>query len=73
MEVSRPVFKKIVSRATKKKQLECPVCGFQRLIDADENNMSELIAEESMPEGWHPDYFQKCPNCKKQIGIRKVS
>lgn len=57
----------------RRKNLSCPLCGFRRLIDADENNESELIAEEQMPDGWHPDYFQKCPQCKKQIGIRKVS
>lgn len=72
MEVCQTGIKKIVSRIGGKKKLGCPVCGFKRLIDADENNESELIAEEQMPDGWHPDYFQKCPQCKKQIGIRKV-
>ncbi len=57
----------------RRKKLSCPFCGFKRLIDADENNQSELIAEDQMPVDWHPDYFQKCPQCKKQIGIRKVS
>lgn len=57
----------------RKKKFPCPICGFKRLIDADENNVSELIAEKDMPLNWHPDYFQKCPQCKQQIGIRKVS
>lgn len=57
----------------KKKKLSCPVCGFNRLIDADIDNQSELISEDKMPKDWQPDYFQKCPHCKNQIGIRKVS
>lgn len=57
----------------KKKKIPCPLCGFSRLIDADENNESELYAEKDMPLDWQPDYFQKCPHCKNQIGIRKVS
>lgn len=56
-----------------KKQLPCPVCGFRRLIDADSNNKSELIAERNIEGEWVPDYYQKCPNCKNQIGIKKVS
>lgn len=56
----------------RKKQIPCPVCGFRRLIDAEMDNLSELMPENKMPDGWHPDYFQKCPQCKKQIGIRKV-
>ena len=30
------------------KQLRCPVCGFKRLIDADADNVSELVPEGSM-------------------------
>lgn len=56
----------------KKKRIQCPVCGFPRLIDADANTESELIPEEEVKEGQEPDYYQKCPQCKKQIGIRKV-
>lgn len=55
-----------------KKQLVCPVCGFKRLIDARSNSISELKAESDINEGWEPDYFQKCPQCKNQIGIRKI-
>lgn len=57
----------------KRKKYECPVCGFDRLIDADVQNKSELKAEKDIPKGWIPDYYQKCPRCKNQIGIRKVS
>lgn len=56
----------------RKKKLSCSVCGFNRLIDADADNLSELMPEDKMPKDWHPDYFQKCPHCKNQIGIRKV-
>lgn len=55
-----------------KKQLVCPVCGFGRLIDASVDNVSELKAESEITEDWKPDYFQKCPQCKSQIGIRKI-
>lgn len=57
----------------KKKQLCCPACGFKRLIDADFMIQSELIPEKEIPRGWVPDYYQKCPGCKNQIGIKKVS
>lgn len=57
---------------TKKKQLSCPLCGFKRLIDAEAGNQSELVLEIQIKDGWHPDYFQKCPQCKNQIGIRKI-
>lgn len=56
-----------------KKKIPCPVCGFHRLIDAEASNQSELRAEENITLDWKPDYFQKCPRCKNQIGIRKVS
>lgn len=55
-----------------KRSLKCPVCGFERLIDASIYNQSELFPEIKMPRNWLPDYFQKCPRCKNQIGIRKV-
>lgn len=53
----------------RKKKLSCPLCGFNRLIDADVDNLFELMPEDKMPKDWHPDYFQKCPHCKNQIGI----
>lgn len=55
-----------------KKQLTCPVCGFKRLIDSSESTQSELKAEKDIRGMWKPDYYQKCPHCKNQIGIRKV-
>lgn len=56
-----------------KKRLVCPVCGFKRLIDADVRNKSELKAEKEVSDLWIPDYYQKCPGCKNQIAIKKVS
>lgn len=56
----------------KRKKIPCPHCGFKRLIDAEEKNKSELFTENEMPDDWKADYFLKCPQCKKQIGIRKV-
>ena len=56
-----------------KKRLCCPVCNFNRLIDADESTKSELIPESKIEPGWIPDYYQKCPVCKSQIGIKKLS
>lgn len=54
-------------------QLDCPICGFKRLIDSDINTKSELKPEKDIKNGWHADYFQKCPRCKNQIGIKKIS
>ena len=61
------------SNINKRKHLPCPVCGFKRLIDADEYNVSELKPEQEIEANWRADYFQKCPRCKQQIGIKKVS
>lgn len=55
-----------------KKQLVCPVCGFKRLVDADQNTKSELCEESQIKPGWRPDYYAKCKKCGKQIGIKKV-
>lgn len=60
-------------RPVHKKKLSCPVCNFKRLIDADESTKSELIPESRIEPGWVPDYYQKCPVCKSQIGIKKLS
>lgn len=56
----------------KRKKLRCPVCGFDRLIDSSVATNSELVPEDKILDGWVPDYFQKCPHCKSQIGIKKV-
>ena len=56
----------------RKKRLSCPVCGFKRLVDADERVISELYDESKMPPGWKADYFAKCCKCGCQIGIKKV-
>ena len=55
-----------------RKALPCPVCGFGRLIDSTSDNKSELVPEKDIKDGWVPDYFQKCPRCKTQIGIKKI-
>ena len=57
----------------KRKPLTCPVCGFRRLIDSSYATLTELRAEKDIEGLWIPDYFQKYPKCKNQIGIKKVS
>lgn len=57
----------------RKRRIPCPVCGFERLIDADIDNKSELKAEKELSDDWIPDYYQKCPRCKNQIAIRKIT
>jgi len=56
-----------------KTQLICPICGFKRLIDSDVNTKSELKPEKEIRDGWCADYYQKCPKCRNQIGIKKIS
>lgn len=62
----------ILKSQKSKKKLICPVCGFGRLIDASADNKSELKVETEINGDWQPDYYQKCPQCKNQIGIRKI-
>ena len=57
----------------KNNKLKCPNCGFERLIDANDTNVSELIPEYDFKFGMHYDYKQKCGCCKTQIYISKVS
>lgn len=57
----------------KNSRLACPLCGFQRLIDTEPNNVSDLIPEKDFKSGIKYDYVQKCSRCKQQIYIRKVS
>lgn len=59
-------------RRIMKKQLPCPVCGFKRLVDADQNTESELCEESQIRPGWKPDYYAKCKKCGNQIGIKKI-
>ena len=54
-------------RITIKKQLACPVCGFNRLVDASQNTKSELSEESQIKPGWRPEYYAKCKKCGKQI------
>ena len=56
----------------KTKKLKCPLCGY-RLIDSAEECITELRPGDEKIRGWKPDYMQKCPKCKREIGIRKVS
>lgn len=55
-----------------RKMLTCPVCGFKRLIDAAEDTVSQLYPADMMPQGWQPDYFQKCSHCRSEIAIKKI-
>lgn len=56
-----------------KGKMKCPACGFERLIDTNSDIKSEAYEEGKYPVGWEPDYVQKCHQCKKQIGIKKIS
>lgn len=53
------------------KRLQCPNCG-ARLIDQAENTRSEvrLITQSG---AWNPDYYAKCWNCKKEVGLKKLN
>lgn len=51
-------------------QIRCPNCG-QRIIDSNAEIGTRVGPEEEGPD-WIPDYIQKCPRCKKQIGIQKI-
>lgn len=50
------------------KKLKCPNCG-ARLIDEADYTISEVrIVKQD--DKWKPDYFTKCWNCKKEIGLK---
>lgn len=53
-----------------KKQIKCPICE-KRLVDSNEKIESLIIKPEKLREE-DVDYFVKCRNCKKEIGIRKL-
>lgn len=57
----------------RKKQVECPKCGFKRLVDANITVRIEAYEENEMPLNWNPDYFIKCKKCRHQIGLRTAS
>ena len=50
-----------ITRQIIHKQLRCPVCGFKRLIDADADNVSELVPEGSMIAGFKADCYHCVP------------
>lgn len=54
-------------------QVECPACHCSRLIDKGEGVSAVAYQVGKYPEGWQPDFIQKCHNCGKQIGIKRVS
>lgn len=54
----------------KRIQIKCPFCKY-RIIDSNADINTRTGPEEEAP-GWIPDYIQKCPRCKKQIGLKKV-
>ncbi len=53
-----------------KKKVSCPVCG-ARLMDEAEHTKSEVRIIES-DDDWEPDYFNKCRQCKNEIGIKQL-
>lgn len=52
------------------KQLRCPVCNW-RLIDEGKYTVSKtkMVIDEKDEIS---DYYIKCKNCKKNIGIKKL-
>ena len=54
-----------------KKRVACPVCG-ARLVDSDDRVRSELKEKSRITADWDADYFMKCHNCGKEIGVKKI-
>ena len=63
---------KLTKKFFRKKSIACPSCGYKRIGDAFEGTKYEAFPEEKIPDGWVPDFFHKCPKCKREIGIRKI-
>jgi len=51
--------------------LACPCCGWHRLIDTGKRTRSRTISPND-PEHPDADYYQKCPRCGEQVGIKKI-
>jgi hypothetical protein len=69
-------YRTVQSKATHSRQhlherLPCPACHFERLIDTSPKTRS-LTYTEGQAGYLDADYFQKCKNCKAEIGIRKI-
>ena len=52
--------------------IPCPFCNFKRILDANQNTRTAAGEEKKMPFNWEPDFYVKCPNCRKQIALKKV-
>ena len=52
-------------------QLKCPLCN-HRVIDAESSVKSEVRVFKPT-ESWKADYYTKCRNCKKEIGLKKLN
>jgi len=52
-------------------RLRCPCCA-GRLMDSDLRTSSKLYDME-VAEEFSVDYLVKCSQCKREIGIKKVS
>ena len=63
--------KKAHNRAFVHQRLPCPACYFERLIDTGHHTKSQTY-KASDPGYNDADYYQKCVNCKAEIGIRKI-
>lgn len=51
------------------RMLRCPVCKKGRILDeADRPNITHALLYKP-EESENADWFLKCPNCKKQIGV----
>ena len=63
--------KKPHSRTPIHQRLPCPACHFDRLIDTGLCTHSLTYVEGQ--DGYQDaDYYQKCKNCKAEVGIRKI-
>lgn len=51
--------------------LRCPICN-RRIIDSAVGVKVRLFPSKST-EGDPPDFYLKCPGCKKEIAIKKIS
>lgn len=54
----------------KTESIECPLCHFRRLIDKGIEAEFEVIPPNELEAGKKADLYQKCHQCKQQIGLR---
>ena len=58
---------------SKNKPIGCPLCITGRIIDASEKTNEEKLITYKPNDAEKAEWFVKCPNCKKQIGLRFIS